>query len=251
MHSSSYTLTALALAMRAAAGGLDDWHFGNMFSVGPATGDAYITKATYSLVPPNVPCGSVTENSNDDPWMSIWIGLAQSLTDDGTDLFQPLLNWSPDQESAACPGTVKEWCVAASTYTPAGQVQQEYQAVPSKAQLDFEVDVDSSKKVSQKVWTNGKLVSEQSDTNSVAPLCLYSGNECYKGTCGTLASYSWSNLTIVLSAADKAFGESLILTNATSTGLTTSDDGKTWHVDSIDINKDLFYYGVDQSDCSP
>ncbi|KAL1625226.1 hypothetical protein SLS56_007421 [Neofusicoccum ribis] len=250
MHS-SFALTVLSLALQAAAGGLDDWHFGNMFSVGPTTGDVYIAKATWSLIPPNVPCGTVTQDTNDDPWMSIWIGVAQSLTDDGTDLFQPLLNWSPDQEAQACSASVSEWCVAASTYTPAGQIQQEYQVVPSKAQLDFEIDVDSSKNVSQKVWLSGKLVSQQSDTDGIAPKCLYSGNECYKGTCGTLASYAWSNLTIVLSAADKSFGDSLILTNATSSGLTTSDAGKTWHVDSVDIEKDFFYYDVSKSDCSP
>lgn len=96
---STHSLPLLALALRARAGEFDAWKFGNMFALGPTTGDAYITKATWSVVPPSVPCGSKMENPNDPPFMSIWIGVTQTFTEPGMDLFQPLLNWSPDQES--------------------------------------------------------------------------------------------------------------------------------------------------------
>lgn len=42
--------------------------------------------------------------------------------------------------------------------------------------------------------------------------------------------------TIVLDVADSAFGDTASLNEATSSGLTTSDSGKTWTVDTISIN---------------
>lgn len=42
--------------------------------------------------------------------------------------------------------------------------------------------------------------------------------------------------TIVLDKADSAFGDTLSLNEATSSGLTTSDSGVTWSVDTININ---------------
>ncbi|GMF79715.1 unnamed protein product [Aspergillus oryzae] len=95
---SFYAVVPLALALRAAAL-YEDWHFGNMFAVGPAANNAQITKATYSLVPPAIPCGTVQEKQNDAPWLSIWVGISASMSDQAADLFQPLLNWSPDQKS--------------------------------------------------------------------------------------------------------------------------------------------------------
>lgn len=41
--------------------------------------------------------------------------------------------------------------------------------------------------------------------------------------------------TIVLDVADSAFGDTLALNLATSSGLTTSDNGKTWSVDTISV----------------
>lgn len=133
MHSFDLIPTALALAAPAAAGMYDDWHFGNMFVLGPTSDDVSITKATYSLETPSVPCG-VKQTRDEAPWLSIWVGISASMSDQSADLFQPLLNWSPDQEAQyvkyfdlgswecvliryrGCPATDKEWCVATSTY---------------------------------------------------------------------------------------------------------------------------------------
>ncbi|GAB1190933.1 hypothetical protein APSETT444_000101 [Aspergillus pseudonomiae] len=245
---SVYAVVPLALALRAAAL-YEDWHFGNMFAVGPTTNNAQITKATYSLVPPGVPCGTTQEKQNDAPWLSIWVGISASMSDQAADLFQPLLNWSPDQKSQACPATAEEWCVATSTYHLSGQVQQPYITVPDGSQLDFTITVDD-KKITQQVSVGGKQVSEQSDDKSINPTFLYSSNECYLGTCGTVAGYSWDKLTIHLSEADPNFGETLNLSNATSSGFTTSDQGKTWYAESIKINEDYFYSDGSQKDCS-
>ncbi|KAE8343482.1 hypothetical protein BDV24DRAFT_149731 [Aspergillus arachidicola] len=225
---SFYAVVPLTLALRAAAL-YEDWHFGNMFAVGPAANNAQVTKATYSLVPPAIPCGTTQEKQNDAPWLSIWVGISASMSDQAADLFQPLLNWSPDQKSQACPATAQEWCVAASTY--------------------HHITVDD-KKITQQVSIGGKQVSEQSDDKSINPTFLYSSNECYLGTCGTVAGYSWDKLTIHLSEADPNFGGTLNLMNATSSGFTTSDQGKTWYAESIKINEDYFYSAGSQKECS-
>ncbi|KAE8152967.1 hypothetical protein BDV25DRAFT_150220 [Aspergillus avenaceus] len=243
---SFYAVVPLSLALRAAAL-YEDWHFGNMFAIGPAS-NAQITKATYSLTPPAVPCGSVQEKS-EAPWLSIWVGVSASMSDQTADLFQPLLNWSPDQEAQGCPATAEEWCVATSTYHLSGQVQQPYITVPNKSQIDFTITVDSNE-ITQEVSIAGEQVSKQSDDKSVSPTFLYSSNECYLNSCGTVAGYSWDNLTIHLNQADPNFGETLILYNATSSGLTTSDEGKTWHAESIKINEDYFYTDGSQKECS-
>lgn len=109
------------------------------------------------------------------------------------------------------------------------------------------------------------------DGNGKGPTYIYSSNECYQGACGTLPAYSkliepailncivflcanfilsgWSNLTVTLAKADKTFGDSLQLTGATSTGVKTTDDGKTWHVDAIKINQDFFYTDGSNKQC--
>ncbi|KAF7595398.1 hypothetical protein BBP40_006392 [Aspergillus hancockii] len=247
---STYVVVPLAMALRASAL-YEDWHFGNMFAIGPTSNNAQITKATYSLTPPPVPCGTTQEKANDAPWLSIWIGISASMSDQAADLFQPLLNWSPDQESQACPATTEEWCVATSTYHLSGQVQQPYITVPNDSQLDFTITSDSStNKITQQVFLNGKQISEQSDDKSINPSYLYSSNECYLNTCGTVNGYSWNNLTIHLSEADPNFGEKLNLWNATSSGLTTSDMGKTWYAEWIKIDEDHFYTNGAQKECS-
>lgn len=111
--------------------------FGNSFYLGPWSGDAYITKAAYSLTAPSV----ITDYDTSDSslWIAIWIGVQESSEDvDNENLVQPLLNWCIDQDSCGCDASATEWCVAASTYTPDGQTGQSYVAVPTDAMLDFE-----------------------------------------------------------------------------------------------------------------
>ncbi|EIT83082.1 hypothetical protein AO1008_09930 [Aspergillus oryzae 100-8] len=213
---SAYAAVPLALALRAAATTKDSWAFGNGFYSGPAT-NAHITKATWSLVPPTVPQGVEVQDSSDQVWVSLWIGLQHTNGDDSSYLYQPLLNWSPDQESQGCPATAEEWCVAASTYTP------------SHLNLAH-IDVSC---IQYLTYTIIDLDAEL--------LYLYSGDECYTGSgnCGTLEAYSWNNITIHLSAEDEKFGDTLFLyKGSNSSGFTTSDGGKTWHAESINIEQD-------------
>lgn len=99
MHSST-PLALLALALQASAQDYSAWAFGNMFTLGPTSDDSiYITKATWSLEPPATPSGATMKDKSDPPFMSIWIGVSDSISDESTALVQPLLNWSPDQAS--------------------------------------------------------------------------------------------------------------------------------------------------------
>ncbi|QMW39224.1 hypothetical protein G4B11_002504 [Aspergillus flavus] len=218
---SAYAAVPLALALRAAATTKDSWAFGNGFYSGPAT-NAHITKATWSLVPPTVPQGVEVQDSSDQVWVSLWIGLQHTNGDDSSSLYQPLLNWSPDQESQY------------------GQNGQAYVTIPTGAQVDFEVTVENSK-VYQTVTMDGKVISKETDDLDAELLYLYSGDECYTGSgnCGTLEAYSWNNITIHLSAEDEKFGDTLFLyKGSNSSGFTTSDGGKTWHAESINIEQD-------------
>ncbi|KAG8161793.1 hypothetical protein KVR01_008780 [Diaporthe batatas] len=203
MHSKA-ALSALALAIHGATAQFEAWAFGNMFTVGPASGNRnWIAKATWSLTPPPPPTDS-TAPCGDNMFVSIWIGISPTASS-GT-LVQPLLNWSVNQKSQGCDAADDEWCVDASTFT---------------------VDTTEDKKASQKVWINGELVSSQTDTMDGYPAYLYSSNECYKDQCGSINAYFWDNVTITLNEADESFGKNVQLSGS-SGSFSTSDDGKTW-----------------------
>ena len=47
----------------------------------------------------------------------------------------------------------------------------------------------------------------------------------------------WFNITLVLNEADADFDKTMTLTGATSTGMKTTDGGKTWTIEKIVIEK--------------
>ncbi|KAJ5947154.1 hypothetical protein N7466_000169 [Penicillium verhagenii] len=216
----------------------DSWVFGDsLFYLGPPAGNSRITKATYSILPPSVPSGATVSNNDDEVWVSVWVGASSSAGSDDYDLYQPLFNWSLDQESQGCSASVGEWCVAASTYTPEGQIGQNYVTVPKNTIVDFEIAVEDEK-VIQIVTIDGEVVSKQSDTLDAALQYLYSSNECYtgSGSCGSLAGYTISNLTITLSEADKGFADVMSLDSVTDKNFKSTDGGITWHADWIKVS---------------
>lgn len=106
MRSTSVSAAAaLSLALRASAQSSDEsWYqnykFGNMFYSGPTSGGAYITKATYSMAPPAIPCNYAT-GSNPQEELALWIGVQESPANKDVlqlSFVQPLLNWAPDQQ---------------------------------------------------------------------------------------------------------------------------------------------------------
>lgn len=68
-------------------------------------------------------------------------------------------------------------------------------------------------------------------------------------TCAKQILAGWSNLTVTLSEADSNFGDTLQLTGGSSSGIKTTDGGKTWHADSIKINEDYFYTDGSKKQC--
>lgn len=78
---------------------------------------------------------------------------------------------------------------------------------------------------------------------------IYSANECYQNTCGTLSNYSWENITITLSKPDQAFQNTINNHGARNTGMTTADEGKTWHINSFVIDRDYFYQDGKDHEC--
>ncbi|KKY16638.1 hypothetical protein UCDDS831_g06886 [Diplodia seriata] len=249
---SSLSFASLSLVLGATAEPWSDGSkYGNMFYSGP-TSNAYITKATYSVVPPDAPCNYHTGVPQEE--LSLWVGVQADPTNEDVmdmNLVQPLLNWAPNQSLSGCDTDNEHWCVAASTYAPSGQTGQTYQVVPTGSQLDFEISVNSeTTKIDQKVWIAGELVSSQSDSAGMKPAVFYGANECVGYSCGTLKGYTWSNITVHLSAADENYGNTFSLSNATSSGATTSDSGKTWHIDSIKFAKDYLYDDDSVQECS-
>ncbi|KAF2141152.1 uncharacterized protein K452DRAFT_252055 [Aplosporella prunicola CBS 121167] len=237
MHATTSTaLATLAFALGAAA---DDYAFGKTFYLGPTSGDAYITKATYSVAAPPVPCNYGDSTASNPIWMSFWIGFAEDVSDSSKPFVQPYFNWAPDQESQGCPASNDAWCVTASTYFESGQKGQDYVAVPKNANLDFEVTSDGKGTIEQTVTMNGKVVSQQSDDVGFNPTWFFGSNECYSDDCGTLNSYEWTDVVINLSAADKAFADTLSADGVIIEGLSSSD-GKVWKADSIKVSKDHF-----------
>lgn len=84
---------------------------------------------------------------------------------------------------------------------------------------------------------------------TIDPTYIYSSNECYLDACGTLAAYSWKNMTIHLSDADLDFQNTIALDGARDSGMTTPDNGKTWHINSMRIDRDYFYPDQKDHEC--
>ncbi|KAF3050370.1 hypothetical protein E8E11_009616 [Didymella keratinophila] len=235
-------LSAITLGLSAivSADVYPNYEYGNMFYLGPTTGGQYITKATYSLSVPAPPTDYVKTDA-DKRWLSLWIGLQDNPNSGDVlnmNFVQPLLNWGPNNEVWGCSADNDHWCAAASTYTPSGQIGQAYVPLPENATLDFVVEQNASTgMIDQSISMAGSVISKESDSKGMKPAVFYSGTECYADGCGTLGAHSWFNITLLLNEADADFDKTMTLTGATSSGMKTSDGGKTWTIDEITIEK--------------
>ncbi|KAF2768597.1 hypothetical protein EJ03DRAFT_375273 [Teratosphaeria nubilosa] len=206
-----------------------------MFYLGPIPNHNHITHATYSL---HLPATPSDYRKNKNVWLALWIGLQNDPAGNdimNEDFVQPLLNWAVDQEGSGCPAHLTNWCAAASTYTPAVQVQQPYISIPSDKRLDFEISITLQNAIHQSISIDGKIISQQTSSQGMHPSVIYSGTECYDHGCGTVPAHRWSNISLTLNAPTTGLDQALTLTGAKCSGLQTSDGGKTWEIASMEI----------------
>ncbi|CAI7590281.1 unnamed protein product [Penicillium bialowiezense] len=200
--------------------------FGPYFSLGPTS--SWIREANTTLVLPEVP-------SPQQDRLALWPGMGTSAGD----LIQALAVSFSDP-SANCGATAGQWCTWASTLQ--GE-QLGGKQVPANAgdevNMHYKYNDDTSK-FDQTVSINGEVVSTLSTTSGHAQ-GYGTAVECQAEACdGTAAAHEYLDTTIILNAADSSFADTLAINEATSSGLKTSDNGKTWTVSSIKIQSHTY-----------
>ncbi|CAG8931391.1 unnamed protein product [Penicillium salamii] len=200
--------------------------FGPHFSLGPTS--SWIREANTTLVLPEAP-------SPQQDRLALWPGMGTS----GGDLIQALAVSFSDP-SANCGATAGQWCTWASTLQ--GE-QLGGKQVPANAGDEVNMHYkynDETSKFDQTVSINGEVVSTLS-TKSGQAQGWGTAVECQAEACdGTAAAHEYLDTTIILNAADSSFKDTLAIEEATSSGLKTSDNGKTWTVSSIKIQSHTY-----------
>ncbi|KAI3325877.1 hypothetical protein HD806DRAFT_426207 [Xylariaceae sp. AK1471] len=225
MRSTGSESLALLAALLGVVHGQDTVGFGPYFSLGPT--QSWIREATTTLVLPKVP-------SPQEERLALWPGMGTS----GGDLIQALAV-SFVNPAANCGASAGQWCTWASTLqgTQLGGKQ-----IPASAGDHLTIHYvynDSTKKYDQSVAINGNVLSTLS-TSSGQAQGWGTAVECQEDACtGTVASHQYIDTTITLNAADSTFAKTLALNEATSSGLTTSDN-KVFKVSTININSHTF-----------
>ncbi|OQD63108.1 hypothetical protein PENPOL_c010G05399 [Penicillium polonicum] len=204
----------------------DQIGFGPHFSLGPTS--SWIREAKTTLVLPEVP-------SPQKDRLALWPGMGTS----GGDLIQALAVSFADP-AANCGAKSGQWCTWASTLqgTQLGGKQVPADA-GDKVTMHYKYNDDTSK-FDQTVSINGEVVSTLS-TSSGQAQGWGTAVECQDDACkSTAAAHEYLDTTIILDAADSSFIDTLAIEEATSSGLKTNDNGKTWTVSSIKIQSHTY-----------
>ncbi|ODM14531.1 hypothetical protein SI65_10017 [Aspergillus cristatus] len=219
-----YTLASLAtLALLGLANAQSNIGFGPAFSLGPT--QSWIREANTTLVLPEVP-------SKEADRLALWPGMGTS----GGDLIQALAVSFFDP-NANCGASSGQWCTWASTLQEQQLGGKEVPANPGdELVMHYEYN-DETDKYDQTVSINGEVVSSLS-TSSGQAQGWGTAVECQDNACENtrVAAHQYKSTTIVLDSADSSFKDTLVLTEADSSDFTTSDNGKTWTVETINIH---------------
>ncbi|KAI1362715.1 hypothetical protein F5Y08DRAFT_311245 [Xylaria arbuscula] len=225
MPSTGSASLAVLAALLGAVQGQDTIGFGPYFSLGPT--QSWIREATTTLVLPEVP-------NPQEERLALWPGMGTS----GGDLIQALAV-SFEDPSANCGASDGQWCTWASTLQ--GE-QLGGTMVPASAGDELIMHYvynDGTGKYDQTVSINGQVVSTLSTSSGNAE-GWGTAVECQVDACtGTVAAHQYINTVITLNAADSTFAGTLALNEATSSGLTTSDN-KVFTVSTINIQSHTF-----------
>ncbi|KAJ4397690.1 hypothetical protein N0V93_001923 [Gnomoniopsis smithogilvyi] len=209
----------LSALVAAAATGKVHAAFGPAFSTGPTSSDSYIAESWATLNLPAAP----SDNNGD---LSLWVGMGTS----NGDLIQSIAeNYNAD-----------DWSVYAYTLISTSDTTQEpIQAEGSTANEGTAVTFhyvyeESTGNYTQEVIVGGTVVSTLSTSDGKAE-GWGSAVECAAEDCGTVGAHTWTNVSIILSAADSAYIDTLALGTDVEATMTTSDEGITWEVGTISI----------------
>ncbi|SPJ79182.1 uncharacterized protein FTOL_07573 [Fusarium torulosum] len=212
--------TAISLfALLSAANAQTTIGFGPAFSLGPTK--SWIREATTTLVLPKVPSPAKDR-------LALWPGMGTS----SGSLIQALAVAFSDP-NANCGARAGQWCTWASTLQGTQLGGKQVPADPGARLTIHYVYNDATNEYDQTVSIDGTVVSSLSTASGHAE-GWGTAVECQDDACvGTVEAHDYLDTTIILNEADQTFGNTLGLNEATSSGLGTSDGGKTWAVGTI------------------
>ncbi|WZH46997.1 uncharacterized protein QYS62_008127 [Fusarium acuminatum] len=204
------------VALLSAANAQTTVGFGPAFSLGPTK--SWIREATTTLVLPKVPSPAKDR-------LALWPGMGTS----SGSLIQALAVAFSDP-NANCGARAGQWCTWASTLQGGTQLGGKQVPADPGARLTIHyVYNDATNQYDQTVSIDGTVVSSLfTDIASGHAEGWGTAVECQDDAC-----VDYLDTTIILNEADETFGNTLGLNEATSSGLGTSDGGKTWAVSTI------------------
>ncbi|KAL4812923.1 hypothetical protein BDW67DRAFT_178282 [Aspergillus spinulosporus] len=200
--------------------------FGPAFSLGPTR--SWIREANTTLVLPKTP--GLKDR------LALWPGMGTS----GGDLIQALAVSFADP-NANCGASEGQWCTWASTLQGEQLGGTEVPANEGDKLTMHYVYNDSTGKYDQTVYINGESVSTLS-TSSGQAQGWGTAVECQDDACEdtTVAAHQYLDTTIILDSEDTTFKDTLVLTEADSSEFSSSDGGKTWTVETINIHEHTY-----------
>ncbi|VUC22892.1 unnamed protein product [Clonostachys rosea] len=218
---------------------------GGAFSTGPVNSGNFIREAQSTLVVPATPNPIVG-------LLSLWVGMGTSAGD----LIQALTeNYPNNGGTGVCDNLNDHWCALTYTLKPSGDPATGalnvinagdrvtshcwyIRALLSRSSINSNIDVynDATGQYDQSVLVNGVVVSTVSTTSGQAQ-GFGTAEECSVLPCGVVPSHQWLDTTIILDQAYPGYVDTKGIGSADATEFSSSDGGKTWHVDTITIHE--------------
>ncbi|KAK0454872.1 hypothetical protein EV421DRAFT_2029831 [Armillaria borealis] len=221
-----FSLALLTLALALAAKG-DSW--GPAYSLGPT--NSAIIEAITTFTPGTPP-------SDAENYLFLWPGISNSTSG----LIQAGTDQTGADQNSYCGASQDQWCAMASYYGVVDGVTTQLNGdmVPIDANASITIHyklADDDVTWEQNVTLNGEVISTL--TSSDGPLYnggWGTGTECQQDCTGTTSPQYYKNTTITLLEADPDFSSTLSMGDGVEAStMVTSDDGKTWTIDSITI----------------
>ncbi|KAG8884815.1 hypothetical protein FRB98_002141 [Tulasnella sp. 332] len=214
------SLSTLALCTGALLAAADSW--GGAYSLGPST--ANIISAQTTLIPGVAP---PTQNGE----LFLWPGMSNGTGD----LIQTTLESWPS--NAWCGAGTGQWCVRCSIFGAFGQIDGNAGIVNGNDAVTINYVLQSDMNTwLQTATINGVVVSTLSYAAGPYMKGYGTGTECDDNCSGTVAAQTYTNTIITFDAADPNFGATGVASGgATISGLTSSQGGKVWTIETINI----------------